>query len=204
MFYNIYLQEKFHDYYRFLWNFDTNANEPKVKLLIELTNHELTHSCRRIKERYFCEQKAVVKRPRHRTYITSLLRQNNDNIFKIWSMQLTNIDEKTLQLNTSTFLIYSETEKQIFVTCIRNEEKIKKQFTLKDMTYLTMKNKCTAIMDNSIISSNLPINYDIYLKCSRIDIDFKSVVGLEDEEFSKFLIFSIRNYQSLFFAISLQ
>ena len=30
MFYNIYLQEQFRDYYRFLWNFDTNANEPKV------------------------------------------------------------------------------------------------------------------------------------------------------------------------------
>ena len=25
MFYNVYLQEKFRDYYRFLWNFDTNA-----------------------------------------------------------------------------------------------------------------------------------------------------------------------------------
>ena len=30
MFYNVYLQEKFRDYYRFLWNFDTNATEPKV------------------------------------------------------------------------------------------------------------------------------------------------------------------------------
>ena len=30
MFYNVYLQEPFRDYYRFLWNFDTNANEPKV------------------------------------------------------------------------------------------------------------------------------------------------------------------------------
>ena len=30
MFYNIYLQEEFRDYYRFLWNFDTDAEEPKV------------------------------------------------------------------------------------------------------------------------------------------------------------------------------
>ena len=30
MFYNIYLQERFRDYHRFLWHFDTNANEPKV------------------------------------------------------------------------------------------------------------------------------------------------------------------------------
>merc|ERR1712148_154591 len=30
MLYNVYLQEKFRDYYRFLWNFDTNATEPKV------------------------------------------------------------------------------------------------------------------------------------------------------------------------------
>ena len=30
MFYHMYQQEQFRDYYRFLWNFDTNANEPKV------------------------------------------------------------------------------------------------------------------------------------------------------------------------------
>merc|ERR1711894_168438 len=30
MFYDVYLQENFRDYYRFLWNFDTNATEPKV------------------------------------------------------------------------------------------------------------------------------------------------------------------------------
>ena len=76
---------------------------------------------------------------------------------------------------------------------MRNEEKIEKQFTLKDLTYLTMENKCTAIMDNSIISSNLPMNYDIYQKFTRIDIDFKSVVGLEDQEFSKFLKTNWRN-----------
>ena len=42
-------------------------------------------------------------------------------------------------------------------------------------------------MENSIISCNLPINYGIYQKFTRIDIDFKSVVGLEDQEFPKFL-----------------
>ena len=102
-------------------------------------------------------------------------------------MQLTNIDEKFLQLVTSTFLIYTKTEKKIFVACTRNEKKIEKQFTLTDLTYLTMENKCTAIMDNSIISFNISIKYDIYQKFTRIDIDFKSVVGLEDQEISKFL-----------------
>ena len=143
--------------------------------------------CRRIKERYFCEQKAVVKRPQHKTCLTSLFRQNNDEIFKTCSIQLTNINEQILQLNTSTFLIYSKTEKQIFVTCIRNDEKVEKQFTITDLTYLTMENKCTAILDNSIITSNLPFNYDIYQKFTKIDIDFKSVLGLEDQEFSRFI-----------------
>ena len=102
-------------------------------------------------------------------------------------MQLTNINEQILQLNTSTFLIYSKTEKQIFVTCMRNNEKVEKQFTLKDLNYLTMENKCTATLDNIIITSNLPINYDIYQKFTKIDIDFKSVIGFEDQEFSKFI-----------------
>ena len=163
------------------------------ELFIELTNYELTHSCKRIKERYFCEQKAVVKRPQHKTCLTSLFRQNNDEIFKTCSIQLTNINEQILQLNTSTFLIYSKTEKQIFVTCIRNDEKVEKQFTLKDLTYLIMENKCTAILDNSIITSNLPFNYDIYQKFTKIDIDFKSVLGLENEEFSKFITANWRN-----------
>ena len=73
----------------------------------------------------FCEQKAVVKRPQHKTCLTSLFRQNNYEIVKTCSIQLTNINEQFLQLNTSTFLINSKNEKQIFVTCMRNEEKSK-------------------------------------------------------------------------------
>ena len=49
-----------------------------------------------------------------------------------------------------------------------------------------MENKCTAILENNIITSNLPINYDIFQKVTKIDIDFKSVLGLEDKLFSKF------------------
>ena len=56
-----------------------------------------------------------------------------------------------------------------------------------------MENKCTAILDNSIITSNLPFDYDIYQKFTKIDIDFKSVLGLENEEFSKFITANWRN-----------
>ena len=49
-----------------------------------------------------------------------------------------------------------------------------------------MESKCTAILDNNIVISNLPINYDSFQIISKIDIDFKIVVGLEDKEFSKF------------------
>ena len=76
---------------------------------------------------------------------------------------------------------------------MRNDEKVEKQFTLKDLTYLTMENKCTAILDNSIITSNLPFNYDIYQKFTKIDINFKSELGLEDQEFSKFITANWRN-----------
>ena len=48
-------------------------------------------------------------------------------------------------------------------------------------------------MDNSIITSKLPFNYDIYKKFTKIDIDFKSVLGLEDQEFSKFIKANWRN-----------
>ena len=45
--------------------------------------------------------------------------------------------------------------------------------------------KCILILDNDIITSILPINYNIYQKFTKIDIDFKSVVWLEAKEFSK-------------------
>ena len=76
-------------------------------------------------------------------------------------MQLTNIDEKIQQLNMRTFFIYVKTEKRFFATCTKNKEKIKKQLSLTDLTYLTMENRYTVILDNFIITSNLPINYDI-------------------------------------------
>ena len=50
-----------------------------------------------------------------------------------------------------------------------------------------MKNKCAAIFDSNIITANLSIDYHMYQKFTKIDIDFRSVVGLEDKEFSEFL-----------------
>ena len=61
----------------------------------------------------------------------------------------------------------------------QNQEKIEEQITLTDLTYLAMENKCTAILDNNIITSNLLLDYDIFQKITRLDIDFASVMGLE-------------------------
>ena len=47
------------------------------ELFIEVTNYELKYSCNRLKEKYFCERNAVMKRPQHKTCLTSLFRQNN-------------------------------------------------------------------------------------------------------------------------------
>ena len=96
------------------------------ELFIELTNYDLQHNCKRLKEKYFCEQKAVLKRPQQKTCLTSLFRQNNDEISKTCAIQISTIEEKVLQLNTTTFLIYTKNEKQVYVTCTKNDEKIKK------------------------------------------------------------------------------
>ena len=142
------------------------------ELFIELTNYELKHSCNRLKEKYFCEQKAVMKWPQYRTCLTSLFRQNNEEISRTCLIQISTIDEKVLQLNTTTFLIYTKNEKQIFVTRTRNEEKIEKQFAISNLTYLTMGNKCTALLENTIITASLPMNFEIYQKITKIEINF--------------------------------
>ena len=89
----------------------------QIELFIELTNYELEHACNRLKEKYFCEQKAVMIRPQHQSCLTSLFRQNNEEISRTCPIQISTIVEKVLQLNTTTFLIYTKNEKQIFVTC---------------------------------------------------------------------------------------
>ena len=48
------------------------AINPQNELFIEFTNYKLTHSCRRIKEIYFFQEKAVVKRPQHKICLSSL------------------------------------------------------------------------------------------------------------------------------------
>ena len=137
-----------------------------------------------------------MKRPQYRTCLTSLFRQNNEEISRRCPIQISTIDEKVLQLNTTIFLIYTKNEKQIFVTCTRNEEKIENQFAISNLTYLTMGNKCTVLLENTIITASLPMNFDIFQKITKIGIDFKNVIGLGDEElakFSKFLKTNLKN-----------
>ena len=168
------------------------------ELFIELSNFDLQHKCKRLKEKYFCEQKAVLKRPQQKTCLTSLFRQNNDEISKTCAIQISTIEEKVLQLNTTTFLIYTKNEKQIYITCTQGEEKIENQFKLSKLTYLTMKNKCNALLDNHIVTSNLPLNFDIFQKITKIDINFNTVVGIEEKElkdFSNFIKTNSKNMQ---------
>ena len=96
------------------------------ELFIELSNYDLQHKCKRLKEKYFCEQKAVLKRSQQKTCLTSLFRQNNDEISKTCAIQISTIEEKVLQLNTTTFLIYTKNEKQVYITCTKGDEKIEK------------------------------------------------------------------------------
>ena len=67
-----------------------------------------------------------------------------------------------------------------------------------NLTYLTMKNKCSALLDNTIVTSNLPLNFDIFQKITKIDINFNTVVGIEEKEltdFSKFIQTNSKNMQ---------
>ena len=68
----------------------------------------------------------------------------------------------------TTFFIYIKNEKQLFVTCTRNEEKIEKKFAISNRAYLTMGNKCTALLENTIITKSLPMNFDIFQKITKI------------------------------------
>ena len=137
-----------------------------------------------------------MKRSQHQSCLTSLFRQNNKEISRTCSIQISTIEEKVLQLNTTTFLIYTKNEKQIFVTCTRNDEKIEKQFAISNLTYITMEKRCNALLEDDIITSNLPINFDIFQKITKIEINFNNVIGLETgeiAEFTKFLKTSLKN-----------
>ena len=59
-----------------------------------------------------------------------------------------------------------------------------------------MENRCTALLENNIITANLPMNFDIFQKITKIEINFKNVIGLqigELTEFTKFLKTSLKN-----------
>ena len=59
-----------------------------------------------------------------------------------------------------------------------------------------MENRCNALLEDNIITSNLPINFDIFQKITKIEINFNNVIGLETgeiAEFTKFLKTSLKN-----------
>lgn len=74
----------------------------------------------------------------------------------------------------------------MFVTCTRDVEKIEIQFAITNLTYLTMKNRCTALIENNIITANLPMNVNIFQEITKIEINSKDVIGLENEELAEF------------------
>ena len=63
-------------------------------------------------------------------------------------MKTSSSSEKIIQLNSTTFLIYTRNESQLYVTCKKHEEKVfEKQFVTNNVDYLTMKADCTALLE---------------------------------------------------------
>ena len=166
-------------------------------LFVELSKHELKHDCQRIKAKYFCSNNAILTRPGAKSCLSSLFKQNDLDIQQNCNMKTSSFSEKIIQLNSTTFLIYTRNESQLYVTCKKHEEKIfEKQFVTNNVDYLTMKADCTALLEKNVIKSTLPVDYEVYQKITKINIKFGDIFGIgksEMKEFSDFLEEKIKN-----------
>ena len=86
-------------------------------LFVELSKHELKHDCQRIKAKYFCSNNAILTRPGAKSCLSSLFKQNDLDIQQNCNMKTSSASEKIIQLNSTTFLIYTRNESQLYVTC---------------------------------------------------------------------------------------
>ncbi len=105
-------------------------------------------------------------------------------------------DEHIIQINSTTFLTYSKGKTNAYVSCSKDGKKtFENNYDIKAraFNYITLHAICIFNFGHTILSTNLPLNADIYARITGVNLNLTDLVDFGEEDMAEFTAFVKRD-----------
>ena len=179
----------------------------KNDLHIEFSSFELEHNCELFKSTYYCRDKSVLQKSADSGCLTALYKRQKSKINKLCPIQLFSKDEHIIQINSTTFLTYSKGKTNAYVSCSKDGKKtFENNYDIKAraFNYITLHASCVFNFGHTILSTNLPLNADIYARITGVNLYLTDLVDFGEEDMAEFTAFVKRDAISTHYNIRIE
>ena len=90
------------------------------EMYIETTQYYLEHSCRKIKDIFFCKDGSIMKLRNHKSCLKDLYTKDMKGILKDCDLDIFKEKEFISKLNSTSYLVYSKQKSLVNLICIKN------------------------------------------------------------------------------------
>ena len=154
---------------------------------------ELHHDCKSIHDNFYCENKNILKRTSSSDCTLALYRRLKDEIRTKCPIELTKPQEVIIQINSTTFYVFSPNTTDVFVTC---PERVQEKRKLKGFNIVTLIPGCRAALNHHVFSSGILVEENIDLKQNNLHLNLMELSNIDDLE-EKELIDLIKEEQTI-------
>ena len=89
------------------------------EMYIETTQYFLEHSCRKIKDIFFCKDGSIMKRRNNKSCLKDLYTKDMKGILKDCDLDIFKEKEFISKLNSTSYLVYSKQKSLVNLICIK-------------------------------------------------------------------------------------
>ena len=132
------------------------------EMYIETTQYYLEHSCRKIKDIFFCKDGSIMKRRNNKSCLKDLYTKDMKGILKDCDLDIFKEKEFISKLNSTSYLVYSKQKSLVNLICIKNGivNLDKKEYIINN-NIITLKDNCKANLENHILSHHRTIDLEV-------------------------------------------
>ena len=142
---------------------------------------EIEHDCKKLRDKTYCRNKNIVKivANKNKDCTLALYTKDKADVINQCPIKLSYPHEIILQLNSTTFYVYTPNKTPVHVTCHNQEDKNK--IEIAGPHFITLNTECKAIVNQHVFHSGIRIETETAIKKDHLNLKLEDLI--EEENF---------------------
>ena len=155
------------------------AVDDDMTLYSVFDKEEIHHDCSSIHDSHYCKNKNILKRTSFIDCTLALYKKDKKEIKERCALEVSTPQEVIIQLNSTSFYIYSPNHTDISISCPPKGQ-IKEN--LEGFNIVTLSPGCRANINRHVFTSGIEVEETIKLKQTTLDLHLKELMEISSSE----------------------